>query len=79
MDIFVGGLAAILVMACYVTSNLWVAAGGSAAVAGGLHVIGWLAQFYGHGVHEGRSPALVDNLFQVGRTSFPFPSISWLE
>lgn len=28
-----------------------------------LHV--YLAQFYGHGVHEGRSPALLDNLFQA--------------
>ena len=27
--------------------------------------LGWLAQFYGHGVHEKRSPALKDNLFQA--------------
>ncbi|KAI5122176.1 hypothetical protein M0805_007073 [Coniferiporia weirii] len=27
-----------------------------------LHVVCWLAQFYGHGVHERRSPALLDNL-----------------
>ena len=27
-----------------------------------LHIFAWLAQFYGHGVHEGRAPALVDNL-----------------
>lgn len=25
-------------------------------------VASWAAQFYGHGVHEGRSPALLDNL-----------------
>ena len=31
----------------------------------GVHVAAWLAQFYGHGVHEGRSPALLDNLFQA--------------
>ena len=30
-----------------------------------VHVVAWIAQFYGHGVHEGRSPALLDNLFQV--------------
>ncbi|CAM9270446.1 unnamed protein product [Ascophyllum nodosum] len=65
MDPFVGGLASLLVIASYVTSNLWMADGGSAALAGGLNVAGWLAQFYGHFVHEGRSPALVDNLFQA--------------
>ncbi|PAV20511.1 hypothetical protein PNOK_0313800 [Pyrrhoderma noxium] len=27
-----------------------------------LHVVCWIAQFYGHGVHERRSPALLDNL-----------------
>ena len=27
-----------------------------------IHILGWLAQFYGHGVHEGRAPALMDNL-----------------
>lgn len=27
-----------------------------------LHIFGWLSQFYGHGVHEGRKPALVTNL-----------------
>ena len=30
-----------------------------------VHVGCWVAQFYGHGVHEGRSPALLDNLFQA--------------
>ena len=28
-----------------------------------IHILAWLAQFYGHGVYEGRSPALLDNLF----------------
>lgn len=31
----------------------------------GVHIVAWIAQFYGHGVHEGRAPALLDNLFQV--------------
>lgn len=65
MDIFAGGLAAALVLACYLTSNLWVAGGGSAAVAGGANVFCWAAQVYGHSVYEGRAPALLDNLFQV--------------
>lgn len=29
------------------------------------HIIAWLAQFYGHGVHEKRAPALTDNLLQA--------------
>lgn len=27
-----------------------------------LHICSWIAQFIGHGVYEGRAPALVDNL-----------------
>lgn len=30
-----------------------------------IHVLAWLAQFYGHGVHEKRAPALLDNLLQA--------------
>jgi len=33
--------------------------------AAALHVVSWLAQFYGHGVHEKRAPALLDNLGQA--------------
>ncbi|KAF6742623.1 hypothetical protein DFP72DRAFT_937848 [Ephemerocybe angulata] len=33
-----------------------------ALYAGALHAFTWIAQFYGHGVHEGRAPALLDNL-----------------
>lgn len=29
------------------------------------HIGSWLAQFYGHGVHEKRAPALFDNLLQA--------------
>jgi len=32
------------------------------AYAGALHAITWILQFYGHGVHEKRAPALLDNL-----------------
>lgn len=31
----------------------------------GIHVVCWLAQFYGHAVHERRAPALFDNLLQA--------------
>ena len=34
-------------------------------VAAIAHVVLWLAQFYGHGVHEKRAPALLDNLLQA--------------
>lgn len=32
-------------------------------IAISLFVFSWVAQFYGHGAHEGRAPALFDNLF----------------
>ncbi|CDU23064.1 uncharacterized protein SPSC_01694 [Sporisorium scitamineum] len=31
-------------------------------IAIGIKALGWISQFYGHGVHEGRAPALLDNL-----------------
>jgi uncharacterized membrane protein YGL010W len=56
----------------------------------GLQVAGWVAQFVGHGVFEGRAPALLDNLVQAffmapifvimeARRSLPFPLyyVSW--
>lgn len=41
-----------------------------------LHVISWLAQFVGHGVFEGRAPALLDNLVQA---LFLAPFFVWME
>jgi len=35
-----------------------------------LHILAWLAQFYGHGVHEGRAPALTTNLLFAGLAPF---------
>ena len=34
-----------------------------AAIA--VEVVAWIAQFVGHGVYEGRAPALLDNLLQA--------------
>ncbi|TFK27004.1 DUF962-domain-containing protein [Coprinopsis marcescibilis] len=31
-------------------------------LSGLLHAVSWIAQFYGHGIHEKRAPALLDNL-----------------
>jgi 2-hydroxy fatty acid dioxygenase len=36
----------------------------------------WIAQFLGHGVFEGRAPALLDNIFQA---FFLAPLFVWLE
>lgn len=41
-----------------------------------VHVVSWLAQFVGHGVYEGRAPALLDNLIQA---IFLAPLFVWLE
>lgn len=32
---------------------------------GAVHVLSWIMQFVGHGVYEGRKPALLDNIFQA--------------
>ena len=45
-----------------------------AAVA--VHVLSWGAQFIGHGVYEGRAPALRDNLAQA---LFLAPFFVWME
>ncbi|KAK0347431.1 hypothetical protein LTR91_007267 [Friedmanniomyces endolithicus] len=45
-------------------------------VAIGVHVLSWLAQFVGHGVFEGRAPALLDNLVQA---IFLAPFFVWME
>ena len=44
------------------TATAYASRPGSLEIAGAVHVFCWLAQFYGHGVHEGRAPALLDNL-----------------
>ncbi|KAI4172013.1 MAG: hypothetical protein LQ346_008673 [Caloplaca aetnensis] len=49
------------------TANYW---------ALGLHVTSWIAQFIGHGVFEGRAPALMDNLTQA---FFLAPFFVWME
>ena len=38
----------------------------SANTAGiAIEIVSWVAQFVGHGVYEGRAPALLDNLLQA--------------
>lgn len=45
-------------------------------IAIGVHIASWLAQFVGHGIYEGRAPALLDNLVQA---VFLAPFFVWLE
>jgi len=45
-------------------------------IAIAVHVVSWLVQFVGHGVFEGRAPALLDNLVQA---IFLAPFFVWLE
>lgn len=49
------------------TANFWAAGGFLAS---------WIAQFLGHGLFEGRAPALLDNIFQA---LFLAPLFVWLE
>ncbi|GAM90898.1 hypothetical protein ANO11243_089440 [Dothideomycetidae sp. 11243] len=67
--LLVGGTAA----ANYLTSTYGAAANYWALA---LHVVAWLAQFVGHGIFEGRAPALLDNLVQA---LFLAPFFVWLE
>ena len=37
-----------------------------------LHLAAWIAQFVGHGVYEGRAPALLDNMLLIFVAPFFF-------
>lgn len=63
-----GSIAAALVTACFLGSHallhlLRPSLAWKVAVA--MQVLCWIAQFVGHGVFEGRAPALLDNLVQA--------------
>ncbi|KAF3007196.1 hypothetical protein E8E14_005420 [Neopestalotiopsis sp. 37M] len=45
-------------------------------IAIATHIVSWLLQFVGHGVFEGRAPALLDNIVQA---LFLAPLFVWLE
>ena len=49
------------------TANYW---------AIGIHIASWVAQFVGHGLFEGRAPALLDNLTQAFLLA---PFFVWME
>ena len=55
----------------YYKSSIWVATSAvfygysTFQVALGVHIAAWILQFIGHGVFEGRAPALLDSLDQA--------------
>ena len=71
MEPFAGTLGAGLVGAIYLYSGYLVNTGTLVLgysiwkVALAIHVTAWILQFIGHGVFEGRAPALLDSLDQV--------------
>lgn len=73
-----GGILAPLLVASTAYANHLTSTYGSTANywAFGVHVASWIAQFIGHGIYEGRAPALLDNLVQA---VFLAPLFVWLE
>ena len=78
MEPVAGGLLAPLMLAGTAYANHLTSTYGLAANywALGLHVTSWVAQFVGHGIFEGRAPALLDNLVQA---FFLAPFFVWME
>ena len=78
MEPVAGGLLAPLLLAGTAYSKHLTAAHGATANywALGIFVASWIAQFVGHGVFEGRAPALLDNLVQA---IFLAPFFVWME
>lgn len=78
MEPVAGGILAPLLLAGTAYSNHLTTTYGAIANywALGLHVFSWIAQFVGHGVFEGRAPALLDNLVQA---LFLAPFFVWME
>jgi len=65
LSIPIGFAANLLVVACLLGADYWHATAPAdvTTYAWGVHIACWIAQFYGHGVHEHRRPALLENLF----------------
>jgi len=78
MEPVAGGMVAPLLLSATAYSNHLTSTYGMTANywALGVHVVCWLAQFVGHGIFEGRAPALLDNLVQA---LFLAPFFVWLE
>ena len=77
MEPVAGGMLAPLLLAGTAYANHLTSTYGMKAnyIAIGVHIASWLAQFIGHGIYEGRAPALLDNLVQA---IFLAPLFVWL-
>ncbi|KAJ5899950.1 hypothetical protein N7495_004694 [Penicillium taxi] len=73
-----GGLVAPLVIGAATAGNYLLGTYGTIVnyYAVGVHVVSWLVQFIGHGIFEGRAPALLDNLVQALLLA---PLFVWME
>lgn len=73
-----GGILAPILLATTAYANHLKSTYGTSANywAFGIHIASWIAQFIGHGIFEGRAPALLDNLVQA---VFLAPLFVWLE
>ena len=78
MEPVAGGLLAPILLAGTAFSNHLTTTYGATANywALGVFLTSWIAQFVGHGVFEGRAPALLDNLVQA---LFLAPFFVWME
>lgn len=78
MEPVAGGMLAPLLLAATAYANHLTSTYGATANywALGVHIFSWLAQFVGHGIFEGRAPALLDNLVQA---LFLAPFFVWME
>ena len=78
MEPVAGALIAPLLMGGAVYSSYLTSTYGTKAnyLALGVQIVSWMAQFIGHGVFEGRAPALLDNLVQAFLLA---PFFVWLE
>lgn len=78
MEPVAGAMLAPLLLAGTAYSNHLTSTYGMKAnnIAIGIHIASWIAQFIGHGIFEGRAPALLDNLVQA---IFLAPFFVWLE
>ena len=78
MEPVAGGLLAPLLFAWTAYAKHITSTYGSTAnyVAIALHIGSWIAQFIGHGVFEGRKPALFDNIAQAILLA---PFFVWME
>ena len=78
MEPVAGGMLAPLLLGGTAYANHLTSTHGMKAnyIAIGVHIASWLAQFVGHGIFEGRAPALLDNLVQA---IFLAPFFVWME